>query len=75
MIVLSAEDRALLKTLLVNAITEVDQAAQSDAIVQPDDPMALMGSYDRAKRILVALTACDSSGGANENESRDRRER
>lgn len=57
MLILTAEERALIKTVLENAKAEVDTAANPDAVIQPDDPMSLMSHYDRATATLKKLEA------------------
>ena len=36
-------------------MTEVDDSAHSDAVMQPDDPASLMRHYDMARRIIAKL--------------------
>lgn len=49
------EEHELIRTVLQNAMAEVDSAVDPDAIIQPDDAMSLMRHYDLARRILAKL--------------------
>lgn len=52
---LSPEDRSRLRTLIENAMAEVDAAAEPDAQIQPDHPMSLMDAYDWGRMFLARL--------------------
>lgn len=52
---LTPEDVRRLIPLLENAIAEVDDAADPDAMIQPDDPMSLMAAYDWGHALLLKL--------------------
>ena len=52
---LSDDDVRRLVVLLQNACAEVDNSARSDSVIQPDDPFALMASYDWGRGLLVKL--------------------
>lgn len=49
------DESQLLRTVLKNAMAEVDDAVNRDAMIQPDDPMSLMQHYDTARRIMAKL--------------------
>lgn len=56
-VALTARDVARLRILIENACAEVDDAAQPDSQIQPDDPMGLMESYDWGRAFVRRLDA------------------
>lgn len=49
------EENALIRTVLKNAMAEVDASVDADSVIQPDDPMSLMKHYDMSRRIIAKL--------------------
>ena len=51
--ILTADDARRLIPLLESAMDEVDMAVERETTPQPDDPMALMESYDWGRQLLA----------------------
>lgn len=63
---LTNEDRARLRTLIENAMTEVDAAADPDATIQPDDGLSLMNAYDWGRNFLQRMDKQAPDAGVRE---------